>query len=291
MFKYLHDQTVRLMNKGYASAEIAEELKVPPGLANNWPTREYYGTISHNAKAVYQRYLGWYDGNPANLAPLPPVERACKMVAYMGGADAILERAAKDFEQGEYRWVADAMNLVVQSDPANTRARTLGADALEQLGYQTESATWRNSYLLGAHELRNGTPTGASKAMVSPDVVRALTAALMFDYMATNLDGPRADGKHVVVNWSLTDTGERYALNLQNAALTCIEDWHNPQAHVAVALDKSALGALVTGQLTVDEAQSSGRIAIEGPRAVLEDLFALVDRTTSTFALIEPRKP
>ncbi len=155
-YKYLHDQTLRLMNHGLKAAEIAERVALPKSLEKEWHVRGYYGTFSHNAKSVYQRYLGWYDANPANLNPLPPVERAKKTVAYMGGAEAAIARAREDFANGEYRWVADAMSQIVFAEPENRAARELGADALEQLGYQSESATWRNAYLQGARELRGG---------------------------------------------------------------------------------------------------------------------------------------
>jgi hypothetical protein len=147
MYKFIHDQSVRLLNHGYTPNEIAEILKLPASLANDWSTRDYYGTLSHNAKAVYQKYLVWYDANLANLSPLPPVEQARKAVEYMGGADAVIMRARDDFKAGNYRWVASVMNKVVFADPANRTARELGADALEQLGYQTEAATWH--YLRG----------------------------------------------------------------------------------------------------------------------------------------------
>ena len=156
LYKYLHDQTVRLMNHGYKAVEIAERLALPKSLASTWHVRGYYGTVSHNAKSVYQRYIGWYDANPANLNPLPPVERGRKYVEYMGGADAVVRRGREDFARGEYRFVAEAMSHIVFADPDNLEARQLGADALEQLGYAAESATWRNAYLLGALELRQG---------------------------------------------------------------------------------------------------------------------------------------
>jgi len=156
LYKYIHDQSLRLMNKGWRPAEIAEAMDLPPDLAREWSVRGYYGTISHNAKAVYQRYLSWYDGNPANLNPLPPVAAATKAVAYMGGAAAVLTRARSDFAKGEYRWVAQVANQLVFAEPDNSEARELAADALEQLGYQAESATWRNAYLYAAKELREG---------------------------------------------------------------------------------------------------------------------------------------
>jgi alkyl sulfatase BDS1-like metallo-beta-lactamase superfamily hydrolase len=289
MFKLVHDQTVRLMNKGYAAAEIAEAIEVPSSLALNWSTREYYGTISHNAKAVYQRYLGWYDGNPANLAPLPPVERARKMIAYMGGADAVLAKARTDFEAGEYRWVADAMSQLVQAEPGNNAARALGADALEQLGYQTESATWRNAYLMGALELRQGTQRGSGRPMVSHDVVAALSPGLMLDYLATSLDAGRAGDRHIVVNWRIGDTGERFALNLQHGAVTWLGDWENPQATATVTLDKAALGGIVTGRAGLDELEAKGAVRLVGDKGAVAELLGLVDTSRATFALIEPR--
>src|SRR5215470_19182329 len=172
IYKYLHDQTVRLMNHGYKAGEIAERLTLPKSLGSTWHTRGYYGTVSHNVKAIYQRYIGWYDANPVNLNPLPPVERARKYVEYMGGADAVIRRAREDFTRGAYRFVAEAMSHVVFADPANTDARSLGAEALEQLGYAAESATWRNAYLLGAQELRHGLPTTGPRAAATPDIVR-----------------------------------------------------------------------------------------------------------------------
>ena len=156
LYKYVHDQTVRMMNEGMGPTEIAEALRMPPGLENEWSTREYYGSLSQDAKAVYQRYVGWYDGNPANLNPLPRVESAKKYVEYMGGVDAVVARARKDFKAGNYRWAAEVMNQVVFADPSNQEARHLEADALEQLGYLAETAPWRNAYLTGALELRGG---------------------------------------------------------------------------------------------------------------------------------------
>jgi alkyl sulfatase BDS1-like metallo-beta-lactamase superfamily hydrolase len=158
LYKFIHDQSVRLLNEGYKPIELAEILKLPASLANDWSNRDYYGTLSHNSKAVYQRYLGWYDANPADLWPLPTVERARRTIEYMGGADAIIKRARNDFAAGDYRWVASVMSDVVFADPLNKEARELAADALEQLGYQAEAGTWRNAYLTGAMELRNGVP-------------------------------------------------------------------------------------------------------------------------------------
>ena len=175
LYKFIHDQSVRLMNKGLTPTEIAEQLKLPASLANDWASRGYYGTLKHNAKAVYQFYLGWYDANPADLDPLPRAETALKEIAYMGGAEAVLAKAQDDFKAGQYRWVASVTSKLVFADPANKAARDLGADALEQLGYQSEAATWRNAYLVGAAELRNGHPKAITGSAGSPDLLKGVS--------------------------------------------------------------------------------------------------------------------
>lgn len=200
MYKYVHDQTLRLANEGYTLAEIGPMLKLPPGLARRWYARDYYGTVNHDAKAVYQKYLGWYDANPANLNPLPPVESAKKYVEYMGGAKAVIAKAREDFKKGEYRWVAQAMNHVVFADPKNREALSLQADALEQLGYQSEGATWRNAYLTAAYELRNG--VHASNLAGNVDALAAMTIPMIFDFMGVQLNGPKADGKVILIGWN-----------------------------------------------------------------------------------------
>jgi alkyl sulfatase BDS1-like metallo-beta-lactamase superfamily hydrolase len=288
LYKYLHDQTLRLMNHGYRAAEIAERLRLPRSLAGRWHARGYYGTLSHNAKAVYQRYLGWYDANPANLNPLPPVERGRKYVEYMGGAEAAIARAREDFARGEYRFVAEAMSHLVFAEPANRAARELGADALEQLGYAAESATWRNAYLLGALELRQGLPSAAARAPISPDVVRAMSPELFFDYLGVRLDGERAEGRTIVINWVLADLDRRFALNLQHGALSCLADRQADQAHATVTVERAALDRLVLREVSFADAVAGGLLRIEGDSAAVADLFGLLDDFSLMFAVVEP---
>jgi alkyl sulfatase BDS1-like metallo-beta-lactamase superfamily hydrolase len=290
LYKYLHDQTLRLMNHGYKAVEIAERLVVPQGLASAWHARGYYGTASHNAKAIYQRYLGWYDANPANLNPLPPVERGRKYVEYMGGAAAAIQRARDDFARGEYRFVAEAMSHVVFADPANVEARRLGADALEQLGYAAESATWRNAYLLGAFELRQGVPATAARAPVSPDVVRAMSPDLFFDYLGVRLDGARAEGQRLVIDWVFTDLRRRYALNLENCALTYLADHRSDDADATVTLERATLNRLALRETTFADAVAQGLVHVEGAAGKVVDLFALLDDFALMFAVVEPRR-
>ena len=290
LYKYLHDQTVRLMNRGYKAAEIAERLTLPKSLASTWHVRGYYGTISHNAKAIYQRYLGWYDANPASLNPLPPVERGRKYVEYMGGAEAAIRRARGDFERGEYRFVAEAMSHVVVADPSNTEARRLGAAALEQLGYAAESATWRNAYLLGALELRAGLPAVAARAAVSPDVVRAMSLEHFFDYLAVRLDGEKAEGWRLVINWVFPDLDRRYVSNLENCALTCLADRQSDRADAPVTVDRAVLNRLLLREMPFADAAQDGLVAIDGDAARVAELFSLFDDFPLMFEVVEPKR-
>jgi len=290
LYKYLHDQTVRLMNHGWKAVEIAERLTLPKSLGQTWHVRGYYGTLSHNAKAVYQRYLGWYDANPANLNPLPPVERGRKYVEYMGGADAVIRRARQDFAKGEFRFVAEAMSHVVFADPANTEARGLGADALEQLGYAAESATWRNAYLLGALELRRGVPTTAARAPISPDVVRAMSLDLFFDYLGIRLDAGRADGRRIVINWVFADLDHCYVMNLENCALTCLADRRSNRADATVTLERAVLNRLVLREVSFADAVAQGQARIDGDAARVAELFDLLDDFSLMFEVIEPKR-
>lgn len=286
LYKYVHDQTLRLMNRGLTAGEIAEELKLPASLAREWHNRDYYGALRHNVRAIYQKYLGWYDANPAHLDPLPPVEAATKYVEYMGGADAVIARARKDFADGQYRWVADVMNRVVFADPANKEARALCADAFEQLGYLSECSTWRNSYLFGALELRNGIMS-AAVSQRNMDTVGAMPIGLFFDYLGVRLDGPKADGKRIVVNWTFADTNERYALSLENSALNHVAR-HAADAHASVILTRETLTEIMRGRTSFPAAVGAGQARIDGDAKALADLFGLFENFDSRFAIVEP---
>jgi len=290
LYKFLHDQTVRLMNHGYKAVEIAERLTLPRSLAATWHVRGYYGTLSHNAKSVYQRYIGWYDANPANLNPLPPVERGRKYVEYMGGADAVIRRARDDFARGEYRFVAEALSHVVFADPANAEARQLGADALEQLGYAAESATWRNAYVLGALELRHGVPAMVARAPVSPDIVRAMSLELFFDYLGVRLNGDKAEGRRMVINWIFSDLDQRYVMNLENCALTCLGDRRSDAPDATVTLERAALNRLVLREVAFADAVERGLARVDGDAAKVADFFALLDDFSLMFEVVEPKR-
>ncbi len=289
LYKFIHDQTVRLLNHGLTPTEIAEQLKLPPSLANDWASRGYYGTLSHNAKAVYQFYLGWYNANPADLNPLPRAEEAKKQVEYMGGADAVIKRAREDFKAGQYRWVASVMSQVVFADPSNKDARNLGADALEQLGYQSEAATWRNAYLLGALELRNGVaPQGPSLA--NAELLKGISIDLAFDFLGVRLNAPKAEGKKIVINWTFTDLNETYVMNLENSALTHTSGKLDPNADASVTLTRAALDAITLKQRTFLGSVLTGDVSVGGNPLKLRELFGLLDDFSPGFEVVEPRK-
>ena len=288
-YKFVHDQTVRLMNQGYVGAEIAELIKMPPSLAQDWSTHPFYGQLKHNVKAVYQRYLGYYDGNPASLEALPPVPAAKKVVEYMGGADAVLKRARDDFARGEYRWVAQVASQLVFADPANQDARGLAADAYEQLGYQMESATARNAFLQGAWELRNGVPKLPSLGTGSPDVIRALTLDMFFDYLGVRLNGDKAQGKTIVLNWQFTDTRQNYVLNLENSALTCMADAQAANADATLTLTRATLDEISLQRTTFQAALQAGQIAVTGKREKVGELLGMLETFTPGFPMVEPR--
>jgi alkyl sulfatase BDS1-like metallo-beta-lactamase superfamily hydrolase len=290
LYKYIHDQTVRLMNHGYTPEEISEELVLPPGLAKDWASRGYYGTLAHNAKAVYQKYLGWYDANPANLNPLPEREAAKKYVEYFGGASAVIAKARTDYSKGEFRWVAEVMRHVVYADPANTEARQLAADAFEQLGYASEAATWRNAYLVGAQELRQG-PLAPRSASLDPDMVRAMRVTDVFDVLGTFVNGPRAWARDVVVNWSMTGRPAQVAVTLRNGTLTYVDGAPVANAAASVTLARDTFDAIVLGQQSLAAAVKEGAATIAGDPSAATLLFDVLDRFDATFPIVEPRRP
>ncbi|MFN7096081.1 MAG: alkyl/aryl-sulfatase [Gammaproteobacteria bacterium] len=288
VYKYIHDQTLRLANEGYTMDEIADMITLPTSLQNVWYDHGYYGTVSHNVKAVYQKYLGWYDGNPAHLNPLPPVEESKKMVEYMGGEDAVIAKAQQDYDHGNYRWVAEVMNYVVFADPANQKAKDLEASAYEQLGYQAESAPWRNIYLTGAEELRHGMKPVDVPATASADIIKAMPLNMVFDYMAIRLNGPKAEGINISMNVIFPDVHEEYNLQLKNSVLNHYEGELDPNASVTLQMDKRTMDALILGQLTVKQAYKDGKIKLEGNPKDLIELFSLFDKFNLWFNIVTP---
>jgi alkyl sulfatase BDS1-like metallo-beta-lactamase superfamily hydrolase len=290
LYKFAHDQTVRLMNHGLTASEIAETVRLPKSLEGAWHTRGYYGHIRHNVKAIYQKYLGWYDANPVHLDALPPVEAGKKYVDYMGGAEALLARARKDFAGGEFRFVAEAVGHLVFADPDNQAARALLADTFEQLGYAAESSTWRNAYLFGAQELRQGMPKVSPRAPMPRETLAALRTEQLWDVLGVRLNGPRAEGKHIVLNWTFTDTNERFVLTLENCALTYTDGVQADNADAGFTLARSTLDEVIAKQTSFAEAMAAGQIKVSGNPTRLAELMALMDEFPRMFEIVEPKR-
>ncbi len=286
LYRFMHDQTLRFANHGLTAPEIAEKLELPPEFLAHGHTRGYYGDLVHNAKAVYQRYLSWYDGNPSRLHAHPPVEAASRYVEFMGGAKALLAKARASFEQGDYRWVAEVVNHLVFAEPRNSEARELGADALEQLGYQTESATFRNAYLTGAQELRRGPPP--ARPILRSGLVAALTIEQAFDAIAIRLRAEAVGGTSLAINFTFTDIDERWALALSNRTLHSVKGRHEPAAAASVSLTRARFLSIIAGDATFEDALRAGDVKLDGDGAALVTVFGNLDTFQSGFAIVEP---
>lgn len=286
-YRFINDQTLRLANHGLTPEEIAEQIAFTGELGRHWAMRGYYGSMYHNVRATYVLHLGWFDGNPSRLHPLPPVDAARKYVEFMGGADAVMDKARKSFAAGEYRWVAQVMNHVVFAEPDNAEARQLTADALEQLGYQSESGPWRNFYLTGAQELRNGVrklpvPVGSS------DTAQAMALDMFLDYLGTRIDSAKAGNRHIVLNMVFTDEGQTCLLELENGALShrMHASAKNPDATVAIS--RAVLGRIALGKTTLPQEIASGEVKLTGDQTALADLLAMLDTYEFWFNLVTP---
>lgn len=286
LYAYLHDQTLRMLNKGLVGAEIAEQIVLPPALENSWSTRGYYGSVSHNVKAIYQRYMGWFDGNPAHLWEHPPVEKARRYVDAIGGVDVTVAKATEAFDAGDLRWAAELANHAVFAEPDHAGARTVLADTYEQLGYGSENGTWRDFFLSGATELRAG-QFGTPTQTASPDMVANLTPEMLFDALAVQIDGPAAWEEQLSIDVVLTDSGERYRLRLSNGVLTYSPRPQRDAAEATLTTTLRALPAIAGGGLDADGLAAAG-IELSGDSSVLGRLTAVLDPGDPDFAIVTP---
>ncbi|MFI7419530.1 alkyl/aryl-sulfatase [Nonomuraea sp. NPDC049684] len=280
LYAYLHDQTLRLLNKGLTGAEIAEQMRVPPALEQVWHTHGYYGSVSHNVKAVYQRYLGWYDGNPAHLWEHPPRESAIRYVECMGGGAAVVAFARRYIEENDLRFAVQLLNHAVFADEGNKAARDLLAEVYTRLGQGAENGTWRNSYLTGAMELTDGiAPTRVTTT--SPDLVAALTVEQIFDSLAIRVDGPKAWHESLSIDWHLTDLGELYRTTLSNGVL--VQRLNPPEEPVdlTLRLTRAQLLGLLAGK-------GVEGVEREGDITALQRLVAVLDSPARDFAIVTP---
>lgn len=288
MYRFINDQTLHYANQGFTMDEIAEKVQLPDSLSHYWSNRGYYGTMNHNTKATYVKYLGWFSGNPATLHPLVPVEASKKYVDYMGGASKIMEQAQKDYEQGNYRWVAEVMNHVVFAEPNNQDARNLEADALEQLGYQAESGPWRNFYLSGAKELRNGVQKLAAPDTASPDTIRAMSTGLFFDYLGVKLNGEKAANTTLTLNFNFPDIKEKYLVELNNGSLHHIQGYQSDKADATITMNREILNQIILQQKTLESTEANQEIKIAGNQQALSQLMSFIDNFDFWFNIVTP---
>jgi len=287
LYAYLNDQTLRYLNRGFTGAEIAEMIELPPTLASSWHCRGYYGSVSHNVKAVYQRYMGWFDGNPAHLWPHPPEKVAVRYVEFMGGADVVLAKAELSYEEGDYRWVAEVVNHVVFADPTNMEARELLARTYTQMGYAQENATWRNFFLTGAQELRGievAGPTGQNALALMAHI----SVTQVFDAVAIRIDGIKASEHQFAINWTIAETGERHLLRLENGVLSNVANRHAGDAVLSVTVPRSQLLLLIVGVVTLEALVEQGIATAEGDLSRLDSIRALLDPPDAKFSIVLP---
>lgn len=286
LYRYIHDETLRLANHGLVATEIAEVLKPAAEHYEESHTIGYYGSLIHNVKAVYQRYLSWYDGNPCHLHPHPPVEAGKRYVTLAGGADALLATAQDAFDAGDYRWVTELVNHLVFAEPGNTAARELQASALEQLGYQSESATFRNAYLMGAQELRHGGPP--KRPAANRGLVRALPIDQLLALVAMRLKADEVGGIRQIINLQITDLDEQWTVGLSNRALHYRANRQSPDAAATITTTRETLSQIVAGETTIDAAVAAGELSAEGDLAALHTIVDHLDTFIGGFNIIEP---
>jgi alkyl sulfatase BDS1-like metallo-beta-lactamase superfamily hydrolase len=288
LYRYINDQPLRLANHGYKMVEIAEMIELPESLATVWSNRGYYGSVNHDTKSTYVNYLGWFDGNPATLHVLPLVESSKRYVEFMGGSEAVLSKAKEYYDKGEYRWVAEVVNHVVFAEPNNQAAKNLQADALEQLGYQAESGPWRNFYLSGAKELREGVKELGTPDTASPDTIRAMDLDLLFDYVGMRLNGPKANGKTITLNFNFTDTNQQYVLGLENSAIHHSKNKQADNADATITLKRETLNDVLLGNGTLNDKIESGEIRVDGDNTKLDELVSMLDTFDFWFNIVTP---
>jgi alkyl sulfatase BDS1-like metallo-beta-lactamase superfamily hydrolase len=291
LYRFIHDQTLRLANEGYTPVEIANTLKLPESLDKQFSNRGYYGSVSHNIKAQYDLYFGWFDGNPANLDRLPPEEEGKKYVEFMGGAESVLTKAKQSFDNGEYRWAATVLSNLVFADPKNTNARNLLADTYEQLGYQAESGPWRNFYLSGAKELREGVKVLPSPNTAGPDMVRGMSTKLYFNFLAMKFKGtdPSAAAMKYTFNIAMPDVNEKVALIIENGVVNPRIGSHETEAVTAtVTINRKDLDRVSLGEATFKDLVDNGTIKINGDKNAFTSFLEQIDNFNFWFNIVEP---
>ena len=288
MYKFIHDQTVRLANISYTPKEIAEKLTLPKSLAGNFHLRGYYGTLSHNSKAVYQHYFGWYEGNPAQLNPLPPVESSLRYVEFMGGADAVLEKAAVYLGKGEYRWVGEVLNHVVFADPDNMLARNMLAEAYRQMGYQAESGPWRDIYLSGAKELSERTRDENLSVFLARDFMLQVPMIEFMKALSVTLDADKAEGERLKINILFTELEQNFVLSIRNSVMHYRELPTDSGADASIAISGSLFFQIMMKQVGITDLLTSEELEVEGSVLKLIKFFSLLGEPNDNFNIVTP---
>lgn len=285
VYKFMHDQTLLYINQGYTSTEIANMIELPEALNKVWYTRQYYGTLKHNVKAIYQKYMGWYDANPVHLDELEPTEYAKKLVEYLGDADKVLEMAKSDYEKGEYQWVAQITNTLVYADPENEQAKYLCADALEQLGYQAESGAWRNAYLVAASELRNGTDMYPPSAVTgSGSTAQQMDMQTTLDYMGIMLDSTKLADKSFTINLQVAND-QNYLLKVHHGVLLYYPDEQDENADITITTKKAGVLAIAACN---EDGISKLVESVEGDQELYKAFCESMTPLSLYFNIIEP---
>ncbi|MDQ6436716.1 alkyl sulfatase dimerization domain-containing protein [Mesorhizobium sp. LHD-90] len=288
LYRFINDETLRMANQGMTMREIADNFKLPDSLGNVWANRGYYGSVYHDVAATYVLYLGWFDGNPATLHELPPVEASKQYVEFMGGADEVLKKAKVSYDKGDYRWVAQVVHHVVFADPDNKAAKDLEANALEQLGYQAESGPWRNFYLSGAQELRNGVAKLPTPNTASPDTVRAMSLELFFDYLGVRLNSEKAGDAHVKLNFDFGAEDGTYFVEMENGVLNHTKGMKADDADATITLSHDTLNSIILQQTSLQDAIGKGDVKIDGDQAKLQQVVASLDTFEFWFNIVTP---
>ena len=288
MYKFIHDQTLRLANLGYTPREIAETLKLPKDLAKNFHVRGYYGTLSHNSKAVYQHYFGWYDGNPANLNPLPPEQSATHYVEFMGGSAAILQRAGDYMDKGDYRWVGEVLNHLVFAEPNNIAAREMLAEAYRQMGYQAESAPWRDIYLSGAAELISGRVQKRYSKTSSKAFLQEVPLLEFMKALSVTLDAEKAEGEELALNILFTERNQNFVLTIRNSVMYYREAAYDETADASIKISQKLFVGILVGEVDIMEIITSDQLSIEGSLLKLVKFFSLLGESSDEFNIVLP---
>jgi alkyl sulfatase BDS1-like metallo-beta-lactamase superfamily hydrolase len=299
-YAHLNNGVLHLANQGVTINQMHNEYEVPKSLQDQWAARSYHGSVEHNSRAVVNRYLGYWDGNPTTLIPLSPEDSAPLYVEMMGGAKPILNKGRQLLKEGKYRHAQEILNKLVFAEPQNQEAKDLLADVFEQIGYQQESPSVRNSFLAAAYELRNGIPGGASPKTSGPDMIQAMSTELWLDFLGIRLDSKKADGKEFKINLITPDNKEKFVVELSNGTLTNIQGFTVKDADLTITINRSDLEKTMMGAVSFDDQIKSGKAKLKGKRKPYEQLKTMLVQFdlgfeimpgTGAVDLTKPKKP